>query len=122
MPIRHLRIFTLRADVDAEAWAQDFRQRIAPVYARHGFRVEGGWIRAASPIPLTRGAGTDGKVPWATGSENVFICLMTRDREDDWASAAEAFYSSPEYRALGPLRGVVGRQFLFVEPTLPVTP
>jgi hypothetical protein len=73
-----LRIYEI-APGEIETWIDEWRQHVAPLRRRHGFRVLG---------------------PWVDGT--TFVWLLGYDGEDGFAAADSRYYESAERRLIEP--------------------
>jgi NIPSNAP len=97
-----LRVYTV-AEGAFDAWLAEWREHVAPLRERFGFRVLG---------------------PWADLATNTFVWMLEYDGPDDFAAADSRYYGSPERQALEPdparhLTSVETRMLRPVEPTKP---
>jgi len=95
-----LRVYTV-ADGAFDAWIAEWREHVAPLRERFGFRVLG---------------------PWADRATNTFVWMLEYDRPDGFAAADARYYASPERQSLDPdparhLTSVETRLLGPVEPT-----
>jgi hypothetical protein len=75
-----LRIYTIKPD-HFEAWLDEWREHIAPLRERLGFRVLG---------------------PWIDDETRTFVWILEYDRDDGFAAADARYYESEERRSLDP--------------------
>ena len=73
-----LRIYEIE-DGALEAWIAEWREHVAPLRRRLGFRILG---------------------PWVDG--NTFVWLLGLDNGEEFASADARYYASSERRAIDP--------------------
>jgi hypothetical protein len=75
-----LRIYTLNRGALAE-FAAEWRDQIAPLRQKLGFRILGAWSAKAT---------------------NQFVWLLAYDGPQPWELADQAYYQAPERRAMSP--------------------
>ena len=75
-----IHIYTINAE-SLDAFAAEWRSSIKPLRQKFGFAVEGGWKVAVT---------------------NQFVWLLSHADAENWVTNNEAFYQSPERRALSP--------------------
>jgi hypothetical protein len=73
-----LRIYEIEPG-NIETWIDEWRTHVAPLRRRHGFRVLGPWVGAAT-----------------------FVWLLGYDGDDGFAAADSRYYDSPERRSIEP--------------------
>lgn len=74
-----LRVYTVKPGA-MDAWVGEWRDHVLPLRRRLGFSVPGAWV---------------------VESERRFVWLLAYDG-DDYESANEAYYASPERQAVDP--------------------
>ncbi len=72
-----LRVYRIR-DGELDDWIAEWREHVLPLRRAQGFEVLG---------------------PWVVGAENRFVWIVGHE---DFESANEAYYASPERRAFDP--------------------
>ena len=75
-----LRVYTVKPG-ELEDWLDEWREHVAPLRERLGFRVLG---------------------PWIDEEASVFVWLLEYEGEDGFSAADARYYSSDERRALDP--------------------
>ena len=72
-------MYTVKPGV-MEAWLAEWREHVLPLRLKHGFSIPAAWV---------------------VESENRFVWLLEY-RGDDYETANEAYYASPERQAVDP--------------------
>jgi hypothetical protein len=76
---RELRVYTVKHGA-MEAWLGEWREQVYPLRLKLGFSIPAAWV---------------------VDAENRFIWVLEYDG-DDFAAANDAYYASPERRAIDP--------------------
>lgn len=78
--VSQLRIYTIR-EGKMDEWIAGWRDGVVPLRKKFDFRVDGAWV---------------------VRERNTFVWILTYDGPEDWSTRDEAYYSSPQRRALNP--------------------